>query len=114
MPIRSVIAAFLLAFSLPLFALGVGDSAKVEWKGRWYDATILDQDDGEFYIHYRGYDSSWNEWVSPKRMRIQVLWNNKWYKARVLGMSGSRARIRYDGYGAEWDEWVTMDRMRSQ
>ncbi len=96
------------------FALGAGDSAVVNWKGSYYNATILKQNAANSFIRYTGYDSSWDEWVTPKRMRIQVLWKGKWYDARALDVSGSRVFITYKGYGSEWDEWVKLDRIRSR
>ena len=107
------VTTLLLAFS-SAFALGVGDSVKVRWQGKYYAAKIISQDDANFRIHYKGYNNSWDEWVSPSRMRIQVRWKNKWYHANALRTSGSRVRIHYKGYGSNWDEWVTLDRIRSR
>ena len=111
---RLLVLLSLLAFSLPGLALSTGDSAMVEWKGQWYPATITSQSDASFRIHYKGYDNSWDEWITPARMRIQVLWKGTWYGAKVLETSGSRAYIHYTGYGSEWDEWVGMNRIRSR
>lgn len=109
-----VAAVFLLlASAAPAHALGVGDRVKVSWKGQWYDAQIIGQQDATFRITYIGYDSSWDEWVTPARMRIQVLWKGKWYNAQALETSGSRVRVHYTGYDSSWDEWVTLDRIRS-
>ena len=103
----------LLAFS-SAFALGVGDSVKVNWKGKYYAAKIISQSDGHFRIHYKGYDSSWDEWVTASRMRIQVSWKGRWYPAKALETSGSRVRIHYKNYDSSWDEWVTLNRIRSR
>ena len=43
--------------------------AIVEWQGRWYPAAILESDGERTLIHYIGYDSSWDEWVPPERIR---------------------------------------------
>ncbi len=109
----------LLGLSLSLIAhsvmaLGINDPVQVSWKGKYYPAHIIQQQDANFRIHYDGYDSSWDEWVSPKRMRIEVLWKGKWYPAKTLETSGSRVRIHYTGYDSSWDEWVTLDRIRSR
>jgi hypothetical protein len=111
----SLLAAILLfSLSLPIFALGIGDFAKVEWKGEWYDANIIDQSGIQFRIHYRGYDNTWDEWVSPQRMRLQVLWKGQWYHAKALRISDQRVLIHYNGYSSDWDEWVSLDRIRSR
>lgn len=47
----------------------VGAKVEVLWKKAWYPATILKVKGGAHYIHYTGYDVSWNEWVSSKRIR---------------------------------------------
>jgi hypothetical protein len=46
-----------------------GKKVEVLSKGKWYQARILDQRNGEFYIHYEGYSNSWNEWVTQNRVR---------------------------------------------
>lgn len=47
----------------------VGDAVEVEWKGKWYPARVLKVSKGTYFIHYDGYESSWDEWVGPKRIR---------------------------------------------
>lgn len=47
----------------------VGDRAEVSWTGSWYPARILEARDGKYRIRYDGYDASWDEWVTPARMR---------------------------------------------
>ncbi|MFA4873949.1 MAG: Tudor-knot domain-containing protein [bacterium] len=49
----------------------VGDAVQVNWKGSWYPARIIavDAKKGSYKIHYDGYDSSWDEWVTIARMK---------------------------------------------
>jgi hypothetical protein len=47
----------------------VGQAVSVEWKGSWYDATVLEARPGLWKIHYDGYDASWDEHVGPRRIR---------------------------------------------
>lgn len=47
----------------------VGDRVEVKWKGRWYPARIQRVNGDNYYIRYDGYDSSWDEWVGPDRVR---------------------------------------------
>ncbi len=50
-------------------AYSVGDSVQVKWKGTWYPAKILKAQGGQFFIHYDGYGSNWDEWVGLGRMK---------------------------------------------
>lgn len=50
-------------------AYKVGDAVAVKWKGQWYPASVLQVRDGRYKIHYDQYDSSWDEWVGPNRIR---------------------------------------------
>lgn len=114
----------------------VGEALEVEWKGRWYPATIRSRDGDRYRIHYTGYADSWDEWVTAPRMRrkgqavpsptsapvvaqtwlvgdtLEVEWNGAWYPATILRGDGDRYLIHYTGYGSNWDEWVTPGRMR--
>lgn len=47
----------------------VGDSVDVKWKGSWYPASVLSVKNGRYKIHYDGYGSNWDEWVSDDRIR---------------------------------------------
>lgn len=46
-----------------------GDAVQVKWKGSWWPAHVLKAKGGLWKIHYDGYDSSWDEWVGPDRIR---------------------------------------------
>ena len=105
-----------LALLLPSLAgaIGVGDSAKVNWKGKWYDAVIQDVSGTRFLIHYTGYDNSWDEWVTLERVKIQVKWKGKWYRAKALKSAKGKVLIHYTGYDNSWDEWVGLDRIAAE
>jgi len=47
----------------------VGDPVRVEWKGKWYPAVILDVDADRYRVHYDGFEDSWDEWVVPARIK---------------------------------------------
>lgn len=49
--------------------IAVGASVSVEWRGKWYPAVVLKQSGARYLIHYRDYDSSWDEWVTESRIR---------------------------------------------
>lgn len=46
-----------------------GERVEVEWKGRWLPARVVGVEGGRYRISYDGYDSSWDEWVTPARIR---------------------------------------------
>jgi len=50
-------------------AYGVGTEVEVNWHGQWYSAQVLKVERNSHLIHYAGYDDSWDEWVSDKRIR---------------------------------------------
>ena len=47
----------------------VGKQVEVQWKKKWYPATILKVKDGIHLIHYTDYEAKWDEWVPSKRIR---------------------------------------------
>ena len=42
---------------------------EVEWGGTWWPAEVLNVQGGKSYVHYTGWADSWNEWVTPDRVR---------------------------------------------
>jgi hypothetical protein len=44
-------------------------SVDVLWGGRWYEATILRRQGERTLIHYDGWGSNFDEWVTPDRLR---------------------------------------------
>ncbi len=48
---------------------GVKPDCEVEWEGSWWPAKVLKTENGKYYIHYIGYDASWDEWVGKERYR---------------------------------------------
>ncbi len=49
---------------------GVAQKVRVEWNGEWYPAEILKQEGDKYLIHYDGYASSWDEWVTKDRIKF--------------------------------------------
>lgn len=47
----------------------IGTTVEVQWKQRWYLASILDERAGVHQIAYDGQGPEWNEWVASKRIR---------------------------------------------
>jgi hypothetical protein len=46
-----------------------GDLVEVKWKETWYPATVLRIEKRGYYIHYQGYEDSWDEYVWKDRIR---------------------------------------------
>jgi len=47
----------------------LGDKIEVEWGGKWWKAMVLDIKNYFALIHYDGYGSEWDEWVTNERIR---------------------------------------------
>jgi hypothetical protein len=45
------------------------NQTEVEWHGTWWTAEVVKTDGDRCYIHYTGWDNSWDEWVGPDRIR---------------------------------------------
>jgi len=46
----------------------IGDTIKVLWNDKIYDATIIDIEGFQYKIRYAGYSDYWNEWITEKRI----------------------------------------------
>ncbi len=58
------------AGAAPVLTYNVGEAVMVEWKNSWYPAKVIAVGSGGKYrIHYDGYGSEWDEFVSPARMK---------------------------------------------
>lgn len=95
-----------------------GLNVQVEWKGMNFPAIIKETNNGFHYIHYTGYDNSWDEWVTYDRItttdrkECKVEWQKVWYPAVLLQEKNGKYFIHYKGYGSDWDEWVPKERIR--
>lgn len=95
-----------------------GDKIEVEWEGKYYPAEIVKTDDVFMYIHYTGYDASYDEWVmydrvkTGKEVACSIEWNGSWYPGYVLEKNETSSFVTYDGYAHTWDEWVSNDRVK--
>ncbi len=49
----------------------IGERVLVKSEGDWYKGRIIDadRDDGQFLIHYYGWDESFDEWVEARQIR---------------------------------------------
>ncbi|MCI4624819.1 MAG: hypothetical protein L3V56_02545 [Candidatus Magnetoovum sp. WYHC-5] len=124
--IIAMMLVFLFLNSANCFSCSVGEKVEVEWKGSWYPASVLDTSGSRCFIHYDGYDNSWDEWVGPGRVRyynaadfsqgesVLVKWKGHWYNAHVVKAKKNKFFIHYEGYDNSWDEWVGPDRIKAK
>ncbi|MBD2513736.1 hypothetical protein H6G93_01680 [Nostoc sp. FACHB-973] len=112
---------------------GVSKTVEV-WDGDdedWYQGTIEKIQDDQFFIHYLGYGSSYDEWVGGDDIRTRDLssadgngyavgqkvkcWDDDqeaWYSATIQQIQGQQYFLRYAGYDSSYDEWVDSDEIR--
>lgn len=94
----------------------------------WYQSTIEKIDGDQFLIHYVGYGSSDDEWLSGDDLRIRdrkdadkngfavgqkvKCWDDEeeaWYSATIQKIQGKQYFIHYIDYDSSHDEWVDQD-----
>ncbi len=94
----------------------------------WYQGTIEKIQDDQFFIHYLGYGSSYDEWVGEDDIRTRDLsstddngyavgqkvkcWDNDqeaWYSATIQQIQNQQYFVHYIGYDSSYDEWVDSD-----
>ncbi len=107
-------------------SLRVGERVEAYSLDRWYRGFIVDAKTGSNKVHFYGFETSDDEWVTDKMIRtpevvqfakgasVEVEWKKTWYPAKVLDFKGGSHYITYDGYGKEWDEWVSSSRIRKK
>ena len=70
---RALVIAALLLLSGCRDHYRIGEYVWVEWEGRDYPAYIIDQKGkAKFRVHFDGYDSRWDEDVTPERIKGKV------------------------------------------
>jgi RNA binding activity-knot of a chromodomain len=75
--LKNAVALFIVATALVLVACGddyrIGEYVWVTWEGRDYPAYVIDQKGKTRYrVHYEGYDSRWDEDVTPDRIKGRI------------------------------------------
>lgn len=49
------------------------DEVDVEWRGRWWPATVLERKGASRYlVHYDGFSEEWDEVVGPSQIRLRT------------------------------------------
>lgn len=96
----------------------VGTKVQVEWEKKKYPAEIKEIRNGFHYIHYTGFDDSWNEWVmydriyTNDRKKCTIEWQGQWYPGEMLQQKNGKYFVHYTGFGNDWDEWVPAARIK--
>ena len=75
--LKKLASLLVLATALALVACGddyrIGEYVWVAWEGRDYPAYVIDQRGKTRYrVHYDGYDSRWDEDVTPDRIKGRI------------------------------------------
>lgn len=111
--------AFLLSITTATTAQTDSQPGVALLNGAPYAVRILDTRDGETYISYVGWDSSYDEWVSNDLVseapetysigdRVFSIWsgNGSPYWAQIIAIDGGQYEVRYDDDSStEWREW---------
>lgn len=91
---------------------------EVVWEGKYYPAKIIAVDDAFMYIHYEGYDASYDEWVMYDRIKTgkeiekSIQWQGNWYPGLILEKKDTMNFVTYIGDAHTWDEWVGNSRVK--
>jgi hypothetical protein len=49
--------------------VGMKPDCEVEWQKSWWPAKVMKTEKERYYIHYVGFEASWDEWVGKDRIR---------------------------------------------
>jgi hypothetical protein len=122
--------------------IAVGERVEAYSVSSWYDARVLAVGaDGRIRVHYEGWSTNWDEFVSRDRVRVfgshaegavtvpgvaleanatlnggDPVWGfsqGQWWRAEIVRPSeGGRYEVRYIGYEQRWNESLGVDRLR--
>lgn len=103
----------------------IGTKVKALWRNQWHPATIIGEQNGQYYIRYDSGSEDNNEWLTADKLsfpstdglpvagdRVNVTWGGSFYESKVMKRDGMKWRIHYEGYPESSDEWVGLDRLR--
>ncbi len=89
---------------------------EVEWQKEWYPAVVLKKEGERSYIHYLGYDDSWDEWVVKERVRDPEKTRNPFGVPDVPDPTGpdvkafaEQASLPGDDKDKNAEQWVTKE-----
>lgn len=68
--LSSLLLLFVCLLAQAQSKFAVNQPVEVNWKGKWYKATILKTEGRNYKIHYDGYSASYDEIVPANRIRV--------------------------------------------
>ena len=111
--------------SLPAPGTKVGTKVKALWQNQWHPATIIGEQNGQYYIRYDVGSEANNEWLAAERIsfpstdglpvagdKVKVTWGGSLYESVIQRRDGQKWRIHYEGFPENMDETVGLDRLR--
>lgn len=131
-------------FAIQLYAqttYKLHDKVKVKWSNQWYDAEIIDVKANQYKIHYDGYGSTWDEWVTTDRIQSTTNTNKQnpassvsaggkyavgdkieawsagvWYPASVVAIGSDNYKgyykVHFTNYSDASDQWLNASSVR--
>lgn len=102
----------------------IGERVEAFSENDWYRGYITAVKGSKYKIHYYGYESDEEEWMSETKIRratansayrvgekVEVQYRRKWYPAHILNIKGGSHYVTYDEYDVDDNEWVPSKRI---
>lgn len=103
----------------------IGVKVKALWRNQWHPATVIGEQNGQYYIRYDVGSDGNNEWLTADKLsfpstdglpvagdRVKVTWGGNLYESIVQKREGQKWHIHYEGFPDNMDENVGLDRLR--
>lgn len=97
-----------------------------DYRGIWYKSKITGIENGKYHVHFFGFESAWDEWVTADKIRysedydfgreVEVELKGVWYKALIIDSRfNTEHLVSYVDFSyliTTQDEWVKDERIR--
>lgn len=108
----------------PIRVYAPNTAVQVAWKdGKTYTGKVVQNIGTMHFVHYDGYDASYDDWVHVSTMtaknatinykkgdKVKVLWKDgKKYSGTILKVEGMECLVRYEDYDAAYNDWNNME-----
>ncbi len=67
--ITALVACLWMIQTIAQTTFNVNDKIEAIDQGKWYKATVLKVENGKYFIHWDGYSSSYDVWITPDKTR---------------------------------------------
>lgn len=114
-----------IASAKPLASPRIGTRVEGYSENDWYPGYINAVRGDKVKVHYYGYETQDEEWLTPRSVRVpaynspyrigekvEVAYRKKWYPAHILNIRGGSHYVSYDEYDTDENEWVPSKRIR--